>query len=217
MTEAIRVVLADDHCLLRAGLRMLLEAKPGIAVVGEASDGREALRVIQETQAQVAVLDLAMPKMDGMQCLQEIKALGLETKVIVLTMYEDENYIRAVMKAGAMAFIQKSSVDTELFKAIQAVQEGRIYLSQRDTQALLGLLLTDGAPPDDGQDPYQALSMREREVLKLLAGGFSCSEVAEKLTLSVKTVETYKARIMEKLHFSHKSEMIRYAVKHHML
>ena len=217
MTENVSVVLADDHCLLRAGLKMLLESKPNILVVGEASDGAEALEVIKTLEPQIAVLDLAMPKLDGMQCIKEIKTLGLKTKIIVLTMYEDENYIRAVMKAGAMAFIQKSSVDTELFKAIQALQEGRIYLSQRDTQALLGLLLTDGAPQEAELDPYQTLSPREREVLKLLAGGFSCGEVAAKLKLSVKTVETYKARLMEKLHFSHKSEMIRYAVKYHML
>lgn len=217
METPIRVVLVDDHRLLRAGLRMLLEAKPRITVVGEASDGLEALALLRKVTADVVVMDLSMPNMDGIECIKEIKKRDSKARIIVLTMYEDETYIREVMRAGAMAYIQKNSVDQELFAAITTVYSGKMYLNQHDTQALLSLLLHDDGAAHPVDDPLLVLSAREREVLTLLVYGYSNGEIAAKLALSAKTVETYKARIMEKLHFNHKSEMVDYALKHHLL
>ncbi|MDF2634567.1 MAG: two component transcriptional regulator, LuxR family [Pelosinus sp.] len=218
MAKRIRVVLADDHKLLRAGLKLLLEANSSIEVVGEASDGLETIELLEKITADVAIIDLSMPNMDGIACIKEIKSKGYKLSIIVLTMHEDENYIKEVMHAGAMAYIQKASVDTELFQAIQAVSEGRIYLSQQSTQALLSLMLHDkSADERNQQDPYSVLSAREREVLKLLAYGYAIGEIAATLSISTKTVDTYKTRIMEKLNFTHKREIVSYALKYHLL
>lgn len=218
MAKKIRVVLADDHKLLRAGLKLLLEANSSIEVVGEASDGLETIELLERIAADVAIIDLSMPNMDGIACIREIRSKGHTLAIIVLTMHEDENYIREVMHAGAMAYIQKASVDRELFQAIQAVTEGRIYLSQQNTQALLTLMLQDNSAEEKKQrDPYSVLSVREREVLKLLAYGYGIGEIAANLSISTKTVDTYKARIMEKLNFTHKREIVSYALKYHLL
>jgi two-component system response regulator NreC len=218
VAKKIRVVLADDHKLLRAGLKLLLEANSSIEVVGEASDGLEAIELLGRIPADVAIIDLSMPNMDGIACIKEIKSKGLTPAIIVLTMHEDENYIREVMHAGAMAYIQKASVDTELFQAIYAVMEGRIYLSQQNTQALLTLMLQDNPAEEKKQrDPYSVLSARELEVLKFLAYGYGIGEIAANLSISTKTVDTYKARIMEKLNFTHKREIVSYALKYHLL
>jgi len=145
------------------------------------------------------LLDLSMPNMDGMECLREIKSRRPDAKVIILTMHEDENYIRQAMQAGASAYVQKSAADTDLFKAIEAVQAGELYLSQQDSKLLLHVLLNREQETVDKQAPYVLLSPREREVLRLIAHGYSLAEVAERLSLSIKTVDTYKVRLMEKL------------------
>lgn len=217
MTRKIKILLADDHTLLRAGLKLLLEANPLFEVVGEAADGWETIRLLEQIAADVAIIDLSMPNMDGIACIKELKHRGIMIPTIVLTMYEDENYIKEVMCAGAMAYIQKAAVDTELFQAIQAVAEGKRYLNPQSTQALLALMLHDNAKEEPRQDPYSVLSAREREVLKLLAYGYGIGEIAASLSISTKTVDTYKARIMEKLNFTHKREMVSYALKHHLL
>lgn len=218
MAQKIRVVLVDDHQLLRAGLKLLLEANSLIEVVGEAADGLEAIKLLEKVVADVAVIDLAMPHMDGLSCIKELKSRNIAVNIVVLTMHEDEHYVKEVMRSGAMAYVPKASADTELFQAIKTVAGGKIYLSQQDTQALLTLLLTDTETPNTKEnDPYRVLSAREREVLKLLAYGYSNGEIAADLFLSSKTVDTYKARIMEKLNFTHKREMVTYALKYNLL
>ncbi|HWR43555.1 response regulator transcription factor [Sporomusa sp.] len=212
----IKVVLADDHALLRTGLKMLLESRPELTVIGTASNGYDTLKILEQTAADILVLDLSMPGMDGMECIREIKSRGIKVRVIVLTMHEDENYMKEVMKAGALAYVPKSSVDTEIFAAIEAVVQGKIYLNPDNTQLLLGSLFNPERPPVE-DDPYQILSSREREVLKLLAYGHSITEISVKLALSVKTIETYKARLMEKLRFTRRSELVSYALKHRLL
>ena len=158
-----------------------------------------------------------MPKMDGLDCLREIKSRWPEAKVIVLTMHEDENYIKQAMQAGAAAYVHKSAADTDLFKAIEAVQAGQLYLSQQDSNLLLNVLLKQDTTPVDNQAPYVLLSPRERADLRLIAHGYSMAEVAEKLSLSIKTVDTYKTRLMEKLGTTRKSELVSYALKYGLL
>lgn len=214
MNNKITLVLADDHVLLRAGLKLLLDREPTFAVVGEASDGAELLRLLEDTVPDIVILDISMPKIDGIECIKEIKSRGLKTKIIVLTMHDDENYIREVLGSGAMGYVQKCSVDTELFQAIRQVSLGQVYLNSRDSQNLLTTLVksTWQKPGDD--DPYAVLSAREREVLKMLARGYTLKDIADSLFLSIKTVDTYKTRIMEKLNFSKKSELVSYALRH---
>ena len=217
MKQKLNVLLADDHKLLRAGLKLLLQRNPDLTVVGEAADGEQTLQLFQQLEPDLLLLDLSMPKMDGLDCLREIKSRWPEAKVIVLTMHEDENYIKQAMQAGAAAYVHKSAADTDLFKAIEAVQAGQLYLSQQDSNLLLNVLLKQDTAPVDNQAPYVLLSPREREVLRLIAHGYSMAEVAEKLSLSIKTVDTYKTRLMEKLGTTRKSELVSYALKYGLL
>ena len=217
MKQKLTVLLADDHKLLRSGLKLLLQRNPDLLVVGEAADGEETLRLFGQLEPDILLLDLSMPNMDGMECLREIKSRRPDAKVIVLTMHEDENYIRQAMQAGASAYVQKSAADTDLFKAIEAVQAGELYLSQQDSKLLLHVLLSREQETVDKQAPYVLLSPREREVLRLIAHGYSLAEVAERLSLSIKTVDTYKVRLMEKLEATKKSELVSYALKYGLL
>ena len=217
MKQKLTVLLADDHKLLRSGLKLLLQRNPDLLVVGEAADGEETLRLFGQLEPDILLLDLSMPNMDAMECLREIKSRRPDAKVIVLTMHEDENYIRQAMQAGASAYVQKSAADTDLFKAIEAVQAGELYLSQQDSKLLLHVLLNREQETVDKQAPYVLLSPREREVLRLIAHGYSLAEVAERLSLSIKTVDTYKVRLMEKLAATKKSELVSYALKYGLL
>lgn len=217
MKQKLTVLLADDHKLLRSGLKLLLQRNPDLLVVGEAADGEETLRLFGQLEPDILLLDLSMPNMDGMECLREIKSRRPDAKVIVLTMHEDENYIRQAMQAGASAYVQKSAADTDLFKAIEAVQACELYLSQQDSKLLLHVLLSREQETVDKQAPYVLLSPREREVLRLIAHGYSLAEVAERLSLSIKTVDTYKVRLMEKLAATKKSELVSYALKYGLL
>ena len=217
MKQKLNVLLADDHKLLRAGLKLLLQRNPDFAVVGEAADGEQTLQLFQQLEPDLLLLDLSMPKMDGLDCLREIKSRWPGAKVIVLTMHEDENYIKQAMQAGAAAYVHKSAADTDLFKAIEAVQAGQLYLSQQNSNLLLNVLLKQDPVPVDNQAPYVLLSPREREVLRLIAHGYSMAEVAERLSLSIKTVDTYKTRLMEKLGTTRKSELVSYALKYCLL
>lgn len=212
MTGKLRIVLADDHHLIRSGLKLLLGSNETLSIVGEASDGASALLLVEQLQPDILLLDLAMPGMDGLECLRELKRRNLPTRVIVLSMFEDENYVLAAMSAGAQGYVQKSAIDTELFQAIENVAAGRLHLNEKSAKSLLSMLLVERqqvvAPP-----MAAVLSPREQEVLRWYAHGFSLREIGEQLGLSVKTVDTYKTRIMEKLGFQKKSELIAYAAK----
>ena len=197
-------------------MKMLLESESHFSVVGEAADGEELLTLLEKTAVDVVVVDLSMPKMGGLECIKEIRSRGMDVKILVLTMFGDETYIREVMQAGANGYVEKQAVDAELFAALKAVAAGQFYLSSKNSQALLNSLFT-AAPRPSGQDPYEVLSVREREVLKLLVRGYSLSEIGAKLFLSVKTVDTYKTRLMEKLGLSKKSELVEYSLKHGLL
>ena len=213
MTVRLRIALADDHHLIRSGLKLLLGSNETLSIVGEASDGASALLLVEQLQPDILLLDLAMPGMDGLECLRELKRRDLPTRVIVLSMFEDENYVLAAMSAGAQGYVQKSAIDTELFQAIDNVAAGRLHLNESSAKSLLSMLLVErqqsALPPATA-----VLSPRELEVLRWYARGFSLREIGEQLGLSVKTVDTYKTRIMEKLGFQKKSELIAYAAKH---
>lgn len=210
-TKKLRIVLADDHRVLRTGLKLLLTSQEDFQVVSEASEGQELLQILAATPADVVLLDLSMPGMGGMECLQEIRRQKLPVKVLVLTMHSEQQYIREVMLRGADGYLRKDTLDTELFSALRTVAAGRRYIAGRDASALIDSLI------DTPENAEQALSVREQEVLELLVRGYSLSVIAEKLYISIKTVSTYKTRLMLKLGCTQKSELVEYALQHKLL
>lgn len=212
----IKILLADDHSVLRTGLKLLPNNEPDFKVIGEAADGEQALLLLEKQPADVLIMDLSMPNMGGLECIKEIKSRGYDIKILVLSMFEDENYVKEAMQAGALGYVEKHAVDTELFVAVRTIFKGQRYLSPRNAQLLLNSLLSD-TPKDSADDPYTLLSSREREVLKLLVRGYSMSQIGDILKLSVKTVDTYKTRLMEKLSCTQKSQLVEYALKYGLL
>jgi DNA-binding NarL/FixJ family response regulator len=211
--ERIRVVLADDHAILRAGLRMLLEAE-GIQVAGEASDGEEALAAVARTSPDVVILDITMPRLSGLEACPRLKEISPGVKVLVLTMHEDEGYLQRLLRAGADGFVLKRSAHTQLVEAVRAVARGEVYVDP----AVAALFVTSYLSPRKARGgPEEALSARELEVLKLVARGYTNRQIAERLFLSVKTVETYRARAMEKLGLATRAEVVRYALERGLL
>jgi len=216
MTRKIEIILADDHAVLRAGLKLLLNNEPDFTVVGEAADGEALLALLERRTADVLIVDLSMPKISGLECIKEIRNREYPLKILVLTMY-DAQYLKEAMKAGALGYVEKQVLDIELFVAVRTVAAGQRYLSPDNAEFLLdSLLVRDGGPaPED--DPYRLLSAREREVLKLIVRGHSMMQIGERLCLSVKTIDTYKTRMMEKLGCSRKSQLVEYAIRHGLL
>ena len=210
MTEGIRVLLADDHAMFRAGIKALLEADGRITVVGEASTGDEAVDRARELRPDVVVMDLSMPDSNGLEATRRIVALGLDTKVLVLTVHAEEDYLVPVVDAGASGYLTKNSADTDLIEAVKVVARGQVYLPPKAAT----LLLKRYKASDEGDAPgLNTLSAREQEVLALTAGGFSSREIGKKLFISPKTVDTYRARITEKLGLTHRSELVRFALR----
>ena len=210
----IRVLIVDDHAIVRAGLRMLINHQPDMDVVGEAADGHEALCQAREANPDVLTLDLTMPGGGGLKILERVRQACPQTRVLVLTMHEDPSYLRAVLAAGGLGYVAKSAVDGELLAAIRSVAQGRTFvtinLSDRGTHQVLGDQATrTEAPP---RAPVKLLSSREQEVLKLLAEG-SNQEVGTRMCLSVKTIETYRARIVDKLGLRSRADLTRYALE----
>lgn len=217
MEQTIQIMLVDDHALLRSGLKLLLQKKPSFKVVGEAADGIEALRLYEDLRPHLLILDISLPRLDGIQVLKEIKLRHKEAKVIVLTMHEDEDYITSIMHAGASGYIPKAAVDEELYTAIDSVMNGYMYLRPKETKTLFSSMLKHASKEADSQNPYVILSPREREVLRFLVRGYSLAETAKALTISIKTVDTHKTRMMNKLNISKKNELIEYALKYRLL
>jgi DNA-binding NarL/FixJ family response regulator len=214
MTEKIRILLADDHAVLRAGLRALLNAEPDMEVIGEAANGREAVERAESLRPDVIVMDLSMPVMGGLDATKQIKEKGLSTRVLVLTVHAEQQYLLPVLQAGGAGYVLKQAADTELIQAIRTVHRGEAFLYP----SAANLLLADyRRRVVRGEDQFDGLSEREREVLKLTAEGFSSQEIADKLIISAKTVDTYRQRIMDKLDIHHRSELIRYALRKGML
>ncbi|HEU4759778.1 MAG TPA: response regulator transcription factor [Dehalococcoidia bacterium] len=214
MTDKIRILLADDHAVLRSGLRALLNLEPDFEVVGEASNGQEAVSLAQSLRPDVIVMDISMPVMDGMQAAEEIQRLTLPCKLVMLTVHAEEDYLFQTLRLGASGYVLKSSADTELMEAIRMAHRGDVFLYPSAVKKLLGEYLRGS---EEGRQEYDELTSREREVLKLTAEGYTNHEIAEKLVISPKTVDTYRQRIMEKLNLHHRSELVRYALRRGLL
>jgi two-component system response regulator NreC len=203
------VMLADDHAMLRAGLKALINAEPDMHVVGEAGNGEEAVRLAEQLRPDVVVMDISMPVMDGLAATAEIAQKLPETRVLVLTMHAEEQYLLKVLEAGGSGYVLKRSADTELMEAIRTVRRGEAFLYPSATRLLLQAYQKGDRPqiPAGGK-----LSEREEEVLRLTAEGYSNTEIGGQLYLSPKTVDTYRQRIMEKLGLHHRAELVRYAL-----
>jgi two-component system response regulator NreC len=206
----VRILLADDHQVLRSGLRALLNMEPDFEVVGEASNGIEAVKLAETLRPDIIVMDVSMPEMDGLKAAEEIQSLGLQAKIVMLTVHADEQYLFQTLKAGASGYVHKSSADSELIDAIRTANRGDVFLYPSAIKKLLGEYLRGESRETDEKDP---LTNREREVLKATVEGYTNNEIAEQLVISPKTVDTYRQRIMEKLNLHHRSELIRYALK----
>ena len=211
MTGPITVLLVDDHAVLRAGLRALLEAEPDITVVGEASDGNDAIQQVKTLDPDVVVMDLSMPELNGLDATRHISASGSRTKVLVLTVHAEEEYLLPVLDAGGSGYVTKTSADRDLVEAVRAVGRGEVFLYPHATKLLLQRYQND--PNGAGGDPIALLTQREREVLSLTAGGYSSREIGERMFISPKTVDSYRSRIMRKLGLTHRPELVRFALR----
>ena len=209
----IRLLVADDHAVLRSGVRALLGAQPDMEVVGEAADGTEAVREALALRPDVVLMDVAMAGEGGLEATRRIRAKDPGIKVLVLSMYDDESYLRRALDAGASGYALKRAADTELLSAIRAVAREEVYLHPALTRVLVADLLgREAASPPPPRPDAPHLSEREVEVLRLVALGHTNQEIADSLYLSVKTVESYKGRLMEKLGLRGRAALVRYAV-----
>ena len=210
--QRIKVLIVDDHTLVRSGIRSLLALIEGIEVVGEASDGKEALEKTRQLAPDVVLMDLAMPVMGGLEATRRLRKEFPRTQVLALTQYDDSEYVIPIIEAGARGFVTKMSAFSELAAAIQAAHRGESYLSSTAATAL-GAEYQQKIPAEGEQDSYQQLTDREREVLKLIADGHTGREIAEMLVVSPKTVEWYKNSLMNKLSIHSRTELIKYAIR----
>jgi DNA-binding NarL/FixJ family response regulator len=210
--DVIRVVLADDHAVVRAGLRSVLASARDIEVVGEASNGREAVDLVKRISPDVVVMDLSMPQLDGTAATAEIVAAALSTRVLVLTMHAEEDYLVPVMAAGAAGFLLKTDADRDLVDAIRAVAYGDVYVRPAGGRILAQRLLKKD-PLQSDRERFERLTAREREVLRFVGQGYSAPEIGRRLLISPKTVDTYKQRIQEKLQFTHRSQYVQFALR----
>lgn len=210
--KEIKILLADDHTVMRSGLRVLLEREPGFQVVAEASDGRETVDMAQAHRPDVAVVDVAMPRLNGIDAVREISAKCPGVGTIILSMHSDEGYVLRALKAGARGYLLKDSPEADLISAIKAVHDGKAFFSPAISKMLAEDYLRQ-LKQRGGEDSYELLTSREREVLHLLAEGRSNKEVAGILDLSLYTVETHRANILQKLKLKGTPELILYAVR----
>jgi len=204
MKAIINVLIADDHAILRSGLKMLINSAGGINVSGEAGTGREAVESFKRLSPDIVILDITLPEMSGLEAAREIKKIDPAAKILILTMHDNADYVREFIRIGVAGYIVKKSADSELINAIRAISRGDMFIDPSLTKALLA------GSPERGQN---RLSLREEEVLRLLVKGYLGKEVAARLKISVKTVETYRSRITEKLGLSGRAELLQYAIK----
>jgi NarL family two-component system response regulator LiaR len=209
--EKIRILLADDHTILRSGIRSLLEDEPGLSVIGEAEDGRTAVSMTSQLKPDVVIMDIAMPLLNGLEATRQIKAQCPGVRVLILTMHDNEEYIRQVLEAGAMGYILKDAAARELISAIRSVHRGESVLSPAITRLVIeDYLRWGGVRPQQNSD---ALSPREREVLQLIAEGYTNKQMAEILSISIKTVQAHRNNLMQKLDLHDRGELIKYAIQ----
>ncbi|MEV4315023.1 response regulator transcription factor [Actinocrispum sp. NPDC049592] len=210
MPEPIRILLADDHALVRRGVRLILDAEPGLSVVGEAGDGAEAVALARELEPDLVVLDIAMPRMTGLQAARELSRRSPDLRILILTMYDNEQFFFEALKAGASGYVLKSVADRDLVEACRAAIRGEPLLYPGAVTALVRDYLDRAR---QGELPVRAITDREEEVLKLVAEGHSSKEIAGMLVISVKTVERHRANMMQKLGMRDRLELTRYAIR----
>jgi DNA-binding NarL/FixJ family response regulator len=210
--DMIRVILADDHAVVRAGLKAVLSSAKDIEVIGEAKNGNEAVALVERFKPDVIVMDLSMPDLDGTGATKQIVEKGLSTKVLVLTMHAEEDYLVPLMEAGAAGYLVKSAADRELVDAVRAIAHGDVYVRPAAAR-ILAKNLTKKDPEKINRERFEKLTQREQDVLRLVAQGFSAPEIGERLYISPKTVDTYKQRIHEKLGLAHRSDYVQFALK----
>lgn len=209
----IHVVLADDHSLVRAGIRALLATLPDIEVVGEADEGRNALRMVGELEPDVLVLDLGLPELNGLEVIARLRREESSTRVLVLSMHTDPEYVWRAFREGASGYLVKDAAEPELAVAVRAVTAGRRYVSPQIAGPVVDDFLARRPAPDD---PFDVLTPRQREVLQLISEGHSTSEMAKKLHISVKTVETHRADLMKRLDIGNVAGLVEYAVRNRL-
>lgn len=209
--KKIRILLADDHVMVRQGFRMILAAQPDMEIVGEAGNGREALELAEKLQPDVVVMDVAMPELNGIEATRRLAASSPRTRVLALSMYKDSVYVREILRAGARGYLLKDAIDRDLLAAVRAVAGGEGYLSPAVSEAVLSDYRRHVS------DPLDLLSSREREVLQLIAEGKTNKDIASALKLSVYTVDAHRGRIMEKLNLHSVGELVRFAVRHGLI
>ena len=205
----LRVVLADDHPIMRKGLRLLVNEQADMEVVGEADNGREAIAVAQRLRPDVVVMDVSMPELNGLKATEKLKELCPETKILTLTRHSDDGYLQQLLQAGSSGYVLKQSNPDELVRAIHAVANGQIYLDPAVMEKVVNKL---GRHVPRGMPPGKKLSGREEEVLHLIAQGYLSKEVAARLQISIKTVEAHKANGMEKMGMKNRIDLVRYAM-----
>lgn len=210
MTKKIKILICDDHLLFREGLKTILEREPRIEIIGEASDGRQAVERARLLRPDVILMDISMPLLKGFEATRRIKKFLPNAKVLILTVYDDEDLVTLCLSAGALGYLVKDSPPTQVIFAIEAAVRGEQYLSP---QVLKGVMHRYVSHSGEAKTPYDSLSDREREVLVMLAEGTSLKEVATELNLSVKTVDAHKCNLMRKLNLHDRSELIRYAIR----
>jgi len=210
----IRVLIADDHAIVRTGLRALLKAEKGMDLVGEATGGAEALNLALTLTPDVVVMDLSMPDVDGIEVTRRIKSELPQTRVLILTVHEDEAFLREAIRAGASGYIIKHAAESELISAIHTIQLGDIYVHPK---MITALFKEPAAPPVKTTSPAEVLTPRENDVLRLIVQGYTNRQIAEELSLSVRTVEGHRSNLTEKLGLHNRVELVRYARDHGLL
>ena len=209
----IRVVLADDHQMVRKGFRALLSDKPDIEVIGEAADGREAMRLVEQVHPDVLVIDLEMPRMMGMEAIRQLKKRGSLVRILMLTMHRDTNSILQALRAGAAGYTLKDAAVTDLVEGIRTVYQGEVYLSPVIATQVVTRLM-EGLRDDEIVSPLDQLTDREREVLQLIAEGNTRQRTAEQMSVSPKTIDTHRANLMRKLELNNDAALVRFAVRY---
>jgi DNA-binding NarL/FixJ family response regulator len=210
--KKIRVLLAEDHILVRQGFRRILEDDPGITVVGEARTGLEAIEQCKELKPDVVVMDLSMPELGGLEATAEVLKANPQIKIVILSMYSNEAYVRKAFELGAKGYILKNAIEVDLTRAVMALAEGQAYFSPGISHIVLESMKA-GTFQGTSQDPYEKLTLREKEVLQLIAQGKSNKEIATLLNISVNTVAVHRARVMETLNLHRTAELVLFAVK----
>jgi len=213
----LRILVADDHDIIRRGLKQLLTAKPGWEVVAEAKNGREAVTLAEQFKPEIVVMDISMPELNGLEASRRIKKALPKTEIVILTLHFSDQLVHDIVEAGARAYIMKSDADRDLISAVEALSHRRSFFTPKAAEMVLNGFRKRNAAPDTVQEFRNRLTPREREIVQLLAEGKSSKEVAVALGISVKTAETHRANIMRKLEIHSVSELVRYAVKNQII